>query len=196
MLTEKCVPYCTEHVRQEKRSLLMHLCLLSKCGSYYEARSNCVCEPCADCLKAFQPPESAVSVSWSKLVVTASSWQTFFLHAFQMREERNDSGGALEFEVVPEQCLRNDYIEFVLGMPINQVLETSLVSWLGNIISATKRSKNQEYWTGVLEEGTAFARHLHLLDQWRCPSFFRSGGASSQGLQDSLPAIHSASRGG
>lgn len=29
---------------------------------------------------------------------------------------------ASEFEVIPENCLRNDQIELILGMPINQVI--------------------------------------------------------------------------
>lgn len=28
----------------------------------------------------------------------------------------------LEFEVIPESCLRNDHVELMLGMSINQVI--------------------------------------------------------------------------
>lgn len=28
----------------------------------------------------------------------------------------------MEFEVLPENCLRNDQLELILGMPINQVI--------------------------------------------------------------------------
>lgn len=30
----------------------------------------------------------------------------------------------LEFEIIPENCLRNKEIEFWLGMPVNQVIQS------------------------------------------------------------------------
>lgn len=54
--------------------------------------------------------ESSINIIW------------LFLYIFESRKFKQKMTAGLEFEVIPENCLRNEQIELILGMPINQVI--------------------------------------------------------------------------